>query len=161
MPSSNDDAYTERCLFQRALDDTFSRGAVCAVLEIINGRLQHTRLLGSTGRLFCSDARRRSSVGPWEYEVLIDSRRSEKPDGEPVRVWIREIVRNPAVEGLWEARVVGESGQVLRLNASQPARARPSKRMRLAVTKVYESELFPTGLTDSTQSPLSSDRDTE
>ena len=156
MQSSNDAAARERCSFQRKLDEVFPLGAMCAMLEDIDGRLQATGLLGTTGRLFCCDARRRSNTGPWEYQVLIDPRRSQKPAPECVRAWITGVIRNTAVQGLWEADVVDTSGdrhRLLRLNANPPAHLRPSKRMRTAVTKAHEATLFPNGLASGPHSP--------
>jgi hypothetical protein len=151
MRVSKDTLYQKRCSFQQTLDDAFPKGAMCAVLETVDGHLVGThRLMGSTGRLFCCGARKRSSTGMWEYEVLIDRRKSEKTEEEPIRVWITDIMPNSAVDGLWDADVVDESGdrrRLLRLNAEPPAPVRPSKRMRSAVTKAYETELFPRGMT--------------
>jgi hypothetical protein len=81
--------------------------------------------------------------------VVIDPRKSEKPAGEPARVWITGLARNRAVDGLWEAEIVEETEpgpRLLRLNADPPAHLRPSKRTRAAVSRVYESALFPSGL---------------
>lgn len=147
MPISTD-VYAERCSFQRSLDAAFPRGAMCATLGTVDGQLRGTDLIGSTGRLFCCDARRSPGAGSWEYEILIDPRRSNKPTDQEARLWIRGLRRNPAVDGLWEAEIVDddEPQRLLRLNANPPAHLRPSKRVRTAVTRVHEDALFPHGV---------------
>lgn len=149
MEHSEDSAYAERITFQRLLDDAFPHGAMCATLEYDGSRLRGTRLLGSAGRLFCSDARRRANSESWEHEILIDPRKSEKGESRPTRVWVTAVTRNPAVTDLWEADVVDVPGgerRLLRLNANPPAHLRPSRRTRTAVTRVHEATLFPLGL---------------
>ncbi len=149
MQDREDARYHARCVFQRMLDEVFPRGAMCAVLEEVDGRLSANRLIGSTGRLLCSDARKKPNTGLWEYELLIDPRRAEQPTSEPFKVWISDVMPNTAVQGLWQADVLDDAGnrnQVLRLNANPPAHVRLSKRARAAVTRAYEPVLFPHGL---------------
>jgi hypothetical protein len=129
---------------------------MCATLERIDGHLKNPVLLGSTGRLFCGNARRPLLDRPWEHEVLVDPRKSEKPAGKVTRLWITGLTRNPAVEGLWEADIVdddGPGGRLLRLNANPPTHLRPSRRARSAVTRVHEEILFPHGLKNLTAEP--------
>lgn len=137
--------YIERCLFQGMLDSAFPRGALCAVLERVDGHLSPIRPPSSTGRVFCSNARRRRLTGQWDFEILLDFRKSDKSDGEPapLRVWVSGINRTRSTDGLWEAELLGESGQLIRLNANPPSQLAPSRRMRAAVTDAYEDELFP------------------
>ncbi len=129
---------------------------MCAVLEEIDGRLQANRIVGSTGRLFCCDVRRTLGADRWEYQILIDPRRSDRGSAEPTRLWITGLVRKTTVEGLWEADVVAgapNKRELLRLNANPPAHVRPSSRMRSLMTRIHEARLFPHGLPSTTGSP--------
>ena len=140
--------YRARCEFQRMLDETFPQGAMCAVLEKVDGRLQAAFLLASTGRLFCSHARE-AGPGIWEYEVLIDPRKTPNTGEDPVRLWIRGPLRQTTVAGLYQADGAGPLGQadrIVRFNADPPAHIRPSRRMRAAVTEAHEQRLFPAGI---------------
>lgn len=156
MQTDDAESYRERCVFQRELDETFPRGAMCAVLEETDGHLRGAYLLAATGRLFCSGIHR-SDDGTWEYEVLIDSRGAPTDESEPVRLWTSGPIRRSPVPGLFQMRVVsapGEAPQLLRLNANPPAHLRPSKRTRSFMTSIHERVLFPGGLESQSEDPV-------
>ena len=138
--------YYERCAFQRVLDKAFPQGAVCAVLKIQGGHLRPGARSGVSGRLFCSGARQSAKTGQWENEILIDARTPDRTTTYLFRVWVSGITRRVGVEGLWEAEVLGEPGELLRLNAAPPPHLRPSSQMRSAATRAHGSELFPDGI---------------
>ncbi len=146
MTGTADEAYVVRSKFQHELDRSFPQGAVCAILPVRGGRLQAAGRVETTGRLFCSAARR--AGGGWEYEILIDTRtRADRPADE-LRLWIGSLVRHDRVDGLWEAAVSGgDEEQVLRLNAAAPPAAMPKPAWRTAVTRAHEDALFPGGIT--------------
>jgi hypothetical protein len=101
----------------------------------------------STGRILCSDARRSSNGDDWEYELLIDTRRSARQTGEEHRVWVKELAPHPSVDALWESPIIGDGAeQLLRLNADPNATDGPTPDMRSAVTQIHEPVLFPGGL---------------
>ena len=146
--------YEERCVYQEELDRRFPDGAACAVLRQAGDRLQPAGLLVSTGRLFCSDARYEKRTGRWEHEILIDSRLSDQPIREPVRLWVENLRPHPTAKGLWEASIRPDPSEgpdpaedrVLRVNANLPSGKRPTRRMRQAVTRAHEYTLFPGGI---------------
>jgi hypothetical protein len=148
IDTTDESIYRERCAFQEELDQYFPTGGMCAVLREVEGRLQPAGVVVSTGRLFCSDARWDDEAGEWRHEVLIDSRLSDIPIAEPVRVWVNSVRPHDSVKGLWEARVASDAGEnlLLRVNTALRGTMRPTRRMRSAVTKAYESTLFPSGL---------------
>ena len=146
--NSHDPVYEERCAFQAELDKQFPDGGVCAVLRQTDGRLQPAGLLVSTGRLFCSSARNDERTGRWQHEILIDSRLSDIPVAEPVRVWVETLRPHPTAKGLWEAPIQTDppESKLLRINTDLPSGMRPTRRMRQAVTRAHEQTLFPDGI---------------
>lgn len=147
MSAEQQDEYQARCLFQEELDRVFPHGGLCAILDQRDGRFSGIGAVESTGRLFCSGARRSPGNGDWDYEILMDSRnRADLPEHE-LRVWVQRLTPHPGSPGLWEALVTGGGDErLLRVNTNAPPADRPTPRMRKAVTEAQERQLFPRGI---------------
>jgi hypothetical protein len=146
MPA--DDRYAARCAFQVELDRAFPHGALCAVLEVHNGRPRVTGDVTATGRLFCSDARPSPNGDGWDYEILVDPRTSAEEDSEPQRHWVIGLRVHPTNRGLWEAPIRSDGDErIVRLATDAAPAAMPTTGMRKAASEVHEEELFPEGIT--------------
>lgn len=147
MVTETKDRYTAQCFFQNDLDQAFPQGAVCAVLPLRDGRVRPGGWLGTTGRVFCSDARPVPQSDQWEYEILIDTRVSPDQDREELRIWVGALASHPFADGLWESPIDTDGDeQMLRLNANATGDDGPTEAMRSAVIEVHERALFPDGL---------------
>lgn len=148
--------YVERVEFQRWLDEVFPKGAALTTMTLIEGRLLPGESIVSA-RLFCSGARLRDV---WEFEVLaepvLDPVEGWVPEGaeasvwSPWRIWVPGLFPTE-VEGLFEAPVIGDSGEefadvTLRVSSVLEGPRVVPQRIRDEQTARWEAELFPEGL---------------
>lgn len=142
-----------RADFQAYLDEQLPRGGLAVTFIEHGSRVEPTGEEVATGRLVCTEARRRPD-GRWKYRIAIDPRDDPDQDAEALQLWIEAITPHHGMAGLWEAAAESTRGErcLLRFNAKPAPPWRPTPAMRAAVTEIYREVLSATDDTETDRS---------